>query len=140
MLHYLEQEARKAREPQSATIIENVSRRQFVGGVLKDIAVFLAGPKKMRRRFRHRTRRLCGFAQQFRERLRVAVVASFDGFVAHFQNLETSRIAVGSPFSSRKVICSSATFTHSRKVLKAAAMAERRLGLRSGIRIRLAWA
>ena len=42
MLHYLEQEARKAREPQSATIIENVSRRQFVGGVLAASGLVLA--------------------------------------------------------------------------------------------------
>ena len=34
MLHYLEQEARKARKPQARAIIENVSRRQFVGGAL----------------------------------------------------------------------------------------------------------
>ena len=42
MLHYLEQEARKALNPQSRAIIENVSRRQFVGGVLTASALVLA--------------------------------------------------------------------------------------------------
>ncbi len=42
MLHYLEQEARKAQGPQSGTTIENVSRRQFVGGVLAASGLVLA--------------------------------------------------------------------------------------------------
>ena len=42
MLHYLEQEARKALGPQSAATIENVSRRQFVGGVLTASGLVLA--------------------------------------------------------------------------------------------------
>ena len=35
MLHYLEKEARRLQKPQSRAIIENVSRRQFVGGALR---------------------------------------------------------------------------------------------------------
>ena len=42
MLHYLEQEARKSQKPQSGAIIENVSRRQFVGGVLTGSGLVLA--------------------------------------------------------------------------------------------------
>ena len=42
MLHYLEQEARKSLEPQASVIIENVSRRQFVGGVLAISGLVLA--------------------------------------------------------------------------------------------------
>ena len=42
MLHYLEQEARKAPAPQSVATIENVSRRQFVGGVLAASGLVLA--------------------------------------------------------------------------------------------------
>jgi isoquinoline 1-oxidoreductase beta subunit len=42
MLHYLEQEARKALKPQSSAIIENVSRRQFIGGALTASGLVLA--------------------------------------------------------------------------------------------------
>ncbi len=42
MLHYLEQEARKAQKPRSVATIENVSRRQFVGGVLMASGLVLA--------------------------------------------------------------------------------------------------
>ncbi len=42
MLHYLEQEARRSLAPQSVATIENVSRRQFVGGVLAATGLVLA--------------------------------------------------------------------------------------------------
>lgn len=42
MLHYLEKEARAVRRESSRALIENVSRRSFIGGVLKTSGVVLA--------------------------------------------------------------------------------------------------
>jgi isoquinoline 1-oxidoreductase beta subunit len=42
MLHYLEQEVRKSQKPQSRAIIENVSRRSFIGGALTLSGLVLA--------------------------------------------------------------------------------------------------